>query len=508
MAEQGYGVGPPRAAHLAASAHPAAARAAVAAAAQGLAWDDVAGLADAPSAVPEPCEDPTLTEAVAAIAVVSSEQLVQGCLDAIARDNARTGWFVRVEAERALVQARNCDRRRAAGETLGPLHGVPLAHKDMFARAGALMECGSRILAGHRPARSSTLIARLEAAGAVTLGALHMAEFALSPVGDNAHLGARPNPWNAAHVTGGSSSGSGAAVAARQAFAALGSDTGGSVRLPASCCGVTGLKPTQGMLPMDGVMPLAPSLDCPGFLARSAADCGRLLAVATGQAEAVADNAGFTVAVPEPGTEAPATAEVCAALAAAAETLRAAGCRLIAVPTPDLAATGRIATLVLGAEAASVHGRWLAGRQGEYGVLTHRRIARGLAYGAAEYIDALRLRAPLRREFLRTHLAGADALLLPVLPEPVPTIAEATEGTPEALEARLGNFSYWTRGINLLGLPALALPAGFTANGLPVGVQLIGPPGSDAVLCRLGERFQAVSDWHRRRPPRSGVVAH
>jgi aspartyl-tRNA(Asn)/glutamyl-tRNA(Gln) amidotransferase subunit A len=134
-------------------------------------------------------------------------------------------------------------------------------------------------------------------------------------------------------------------------------------------------------------------------------------------------------------------------------------------------------------------------------VLTHRRIARGLAYSAVEYIDALRLRAMLRENFLRTHLAGADALLLPMLPEPVPTIAEATVGTPEVVETRIGNFSYWARAFNLLGLPARALPAGFTSNGVPMGVQLIGLPDSDAALCRLGERFQSASDWHRRRPP-------
>ncbi len=446
--------------------------------------------------------DLTLTEATAAIATgaVSSEQLVQTALDAVARVNARTGWFVRVEAERALAQARDRDRRRAAGEKLGALHGVPLAHKDMFARAGALMECGSRILRGYRPARTATLIARLEAAGAVTLGALHMAEFALSPVGDNAHLGARPNPWNAAHVTGGSSSGSGAAVAARQVFAALGSDTGGSVRLPAACCGVSGLKPSHGKLPMDGVMPLAPSLDCAGFLALSAADCGRLLVVATGEREIPARE-DFVVAVPTLGAEALASEEVRAAFVAASATLREAGCRLLAVPAPDLATAGRIATLVLGFEAAVEHGHWLTARREEYGVLTHRRISRGLAHDAGEYRAALDLRDPLRQAFLHTHFAGADALLLPALPEPAPTIAEATEGAPEVVEARIGDFSHWTRAINLFGLPALALPAGVTAGGLPIAVQLVGVPGSDAALCQLGARFQSVSDWHRRRPP-------
>jgi len=330
-----------------------------------------------------------------------------------------------------------------------------------------------------------------------------MAEFALSPVGDNAHLGARPNPWNAAHVTGGSSSGSGAVVAARQAFAALGSDTGGSVRLPAACCGVTGLKPSQGKLPMDGMMPLAPSLDCAGILARSAADCRRLMAVVAGEEE-VAAHDRWVVAVPALGAKAPVTEEVRAALAAASVTLREAGCRLLTVPAPDLAAAGQIAGLVLGVEAASVHRRWLVARQTEYGVLTHRRISRGLAYTAGEYTDALRLRAPLRHEFLRVHLAGSDALLLPTLPEPAPTIAEATEGTPEEVETRISDFSYWVRAINLFGLPALTLPAGFSASGLPIAVQLIGQPASDAALCVLGARFQSVSEWHRRRPPGPG----
>lgn len=490
-----------------------AAQASVAAAVRDLAWDDVAGLGaglgagldEAPPAT-APClpgGDPTLTEAAEAIAsgATTSEQLTRACLDAIARDNARTGWFVRVTDETAMEQARACDLARRAGVALGPLHGVPLAHKDMFARAGAPMECGSRILAGHRPGRTATLLKRLDAAGAVTLGALHMAEFALSPVGDNAHLGARPNPWNPAHVTGGSSSGSGAAVAARQVFGALGSDTGGSVRLPAACCGITGLKPTQGLLPMDGVMPLAPSLDCAGFLARSAEDCARLLAVAAGWPPDAPDEGNAAVAVPDFEADGALIAdEVRACLAQAADTLRQAGIRLRRVPIPDLGAPGQIGMLVLGAEAASIHGGWLRTRAAEYGTLVHRRIARGLAYSAAEYVDALRLRPALRAAFLRKHLAGADALLLPVLPEPVPTIAETTRGDAGTIEARIGRFSYWTRAVNFLGLPALALPAGFTAIGLPMGVQLIGPPGSDAALCRIGRHFQEASDWHRRRP--------
>lgn len=207
------------------------------------------------------------------------------------------------------------------------------------------------------------------------------------------------------------------------------------------------------------------------------------------------------VAVPEFPADAPLTEEVRALLDQAAADLAAAGVTLRRVPMPDLAEAGALATLVLGVEAASIHGRWLTERPGDYGQQVRRRIQRGLLYPATHYVDALRLRAGYQARFLARHLGEAGALLLPTLPCAVPTIEETTTGSERDIEARFGNFSFWTRGINYLGLPALALPAGFTANGLPNGIQLVGRPFSEGALLRLGHLFQQHTGWHRRRPP-------
>lgn len=461
----------------------------------------------------------SLTEAAARLRDSAPAQaLASACLARLDPPVPAFNGFVRIHKDQALQQAAALDRQMQEGRPCGPLHGVPLAHKDMFFQEGELAECGSAILAGHRAGHTATVLQRLADAGAVNLGALHMAEFAMSPTGFNAQLGHGRNPWSAAHVSGGSSSGSGVAVAARLVFGALGSDTGGSVRIPAAACGVTGIKPTQHAISTYGVMPLSPSLDCVGVLAQTAQDCARLLGVMSGpdprdplclstrqrDDESALDqpaSSADVIAVPEFPASAPLTDEVRALLAQAAADLAAAGVTLRRVPLPDLAEAGALATLVLGVEAASIHGRWLAERPGDYGQQVRRRIQRGLLYPATHYVDALRLRAGYQARFLARHLGDARALLLPTLPCAVPTIEETTAGSERDIEARFGNFSFWTRGINYLGLPALALPAGFTSNGLPNGIQLVGRPFSEGALLRLGHLFQQHTGWHRRRPP-------
>ncbi len=448
---------------------------------------------------------------------VSAHALTSACLDRIESSTGFNG-FVRTRREQALQHAARLDQEHREGASCGALHGVPLAHKDMFFRSGELTECGSRILSGFRPDQTATVLQRLAAAGAVDLGALHMAEFAMSPTGFNAHLGHGQNPWSPDHVTGGSSSGSGTAVAARLVFGALGSDTGGSVRLPAAVCGVTGIKPTQYAISTYGVMPLSPSLDCVGFLAQTARDCARLLSVVSGpdpldpaclatrqrDYEVGLDRPltrADVIMVPQFPADAPLTDEVRALVEQAAADLAGAGATLRRVPLPDFAEAGALATLVLGVEAASIHGEWLASSAERYGTQVRRRIQRGLLYPAARYVDALRLRAPYQARFLADYLGDGHALLLPTLPCAVPTIAETITGSEGDIEARFGNFSYWTRGINYLGLPALALPAGFTSNGLPNGVQLVGRPFTEGALLRLGHQFQRQTVWHHRHPP-------
>lgn len=421
--------------------------------------------------------------------------------------------FVRLREMQAMLAAADVDRRGGAL----PLAGMPIAHKDMFARAGELSECGSRVRAGHVASETATVLARLDAAGAIDLGALHMAEFAMSPTGFNAQLGHGRNPWSQDHVSGGSSSGSGVAVAARLVAAALGSDTGGSVRLPAAICGVTGIKPTQHRVSVAGVMPLSPSLDCVGFLATTARDCARLLTVTAGAdendplccREPAQDYAAgieqpvhdLVVAVPAFGKNDPLSDEVLQLLNAASETLARAGAQVVRVPVPDLTELGLLANAVLGAEAASLHATGLASCPEVYGAQVRRRIERGLLYPATRYLDALRLRPVMLQQFLAAYLPQADALFLPVLPYAVPTIAATTRGTELEIEQRFGGMSYWTRAINYLGLPALALPMGFTGNGLPNGFQLVGRLNGEAALFRLGHQYQRLTDWHARTPP-------
>src|SRR5947208_5617623 len=226
----------------------------------------------------------SLTSVAKAIAEkrISSREATQSCLDRIAQWQPRLNAFMAIEAEAALAAADAADGAPAKGNQRGVLHGVPLAHKDMYYEAGKVVTCGSKIRRDFVATTTSTALQRLKDAGTIRLGSLQMAEFAYGPTGHNSHYGAVHNPWNVDHITGGSSSGSGSAVAARLTFAALGSDTGGSIRMPAHFCGVTGLKTTSGLVSRAGAMPLSQTLDTVGPLARSAEDCALLLGLMAG----------------------------------------------------------------------------------------------------------------------------------------------------------------------------------------------------------------------------------
>jgi aspartyl-tRNA(Asn)/glutamyl-tRNA(Gln) amidotransferase subunit A len=441
----------------------------------------------------------------------TASAVVGGCLDAISR--TEHSGFIRVREE-ARQEALRAD---AAAAPTGPLHGVPFARKDMYFRAGELCECGSRILAGYRPDTTATVVARLEAAGAIDIGALHMSEFAMGPTGLNAHLGQARNPWSADHVTGGSSSGSGMAVGGRLVCAALGSDTGGSIRMPAAICGVTGIKPTQHLVSVYGAMPLAPSLDNVGFLAQTARDCARLMSAVVGPdpldpgciaTETVDYEEGIDrplgpdvkIAVPVLGDDASVSKEVRSLIDAAVATFARAGVTIVPVALPDVKELGTLSALIAGAEAAAMHRRWLAERGEEYGGQVRRRIERGLVYPAVRYIEALRLRPILLQRFIAQCLPDVDALVLPALPFAVPAIADTHGHTPAEFERIFGEMSFWSRGINYLGLPGLAVPIGFTGNGLPSGMQLIGRPLSERTLFRIGHQYQQLTDWHSRMP--------
>jgi peptide/nickel transport system ATP-binding protein len=320
----------------------------------------------------------TLAEIAAAIRArkVSSVEVTSTLLARIEAWQPKLNAFVRLEADGALAAAAAADAALARGDAKGALHGVPLAHKDMYYIAGKLAECGSKVRKGFVAPATSTAVARLDQAGTIRLGALHMAEFAYGPTGHNSHLGPARNPWDPTRITGGSSSGSGAAVAARLVYGALGSDTGGSIRLPAHFCGITGLKPTYGRVSRANAMPLSFTLDTVGPLVRSAEDCGLILQEIAGPdpldpttANAPAWDAsktrrpvsGITVGIPSAFYTEDLEADVAAAFDEALKTFRGLGVRLVPVTLPDQATVSAAALIVLAAEATSVHAPWLRG---------------------------------------------------------------------------------------------------------------------------------------------------
>jgi len=446
---------------------------------------------------------------------LSSHELTRSCLHRIARWQPHINAFMSIEAEAALKAADEADAALAAGRNLGPLHGVPLAHKDMYYDAGKVVTCGSLIRRDFVATTTSTALRRLRDAGSIRLGSLQMAEFAYGPTGHNAHYGAVRNPFAPDHITGGSSSGSGAAVAARLTFAALGSDTGGSVRMPAHFCGVTGLKTTYGRISRAGAMPLSQSLDTVGPLARSAADCALLLALMAGAdpddptasmtpvadylAATTAPIKGLRIGVPTSFYVDDLDADVATVLNHTIAVLRREGADIVKVELPDQRQLSAACQLVLAVEAAAFHKRWLIERPQDYGPQVLMRLQNGLAIPGVTYLEAMRWRGPA----LAAHIAATrdvDAVLAPVAPVAAPTIAESDVGTSPGAEAAIQRLTRFTRPINYLGLPALSVPAGFTGKGLPVGLQLIGRSFDEATLLRIGAAFQRTTDFHERVP--------
>ncbi|MGA2291823.1 amidase [Bradyrhizobium sp.] len=445
----------------------------------------------------------------------TAREVTQSCLDRVLQWQPRLNAFMAIEADEALAAADAADAALAKGHAGGALHGVPLAHKDMYYETGKVVTCGSLIRRDFIATTTATALRRLKQAGTIRLGSLQLAEFAYGPTGHNAHYGPVHNPWGFAHVTGGSSSGSGAAVAARLTFAALGSDTGGSIRMPAHFCGVTGLKTTVGRISRAGAMPLSQSLDTVGPLARSAEDCALLLGLMAGPdpedltaiAGPVPDYAaatrqpikGLRIGVPSAFYVDDLDAEVARILDQTIAVLKREGARIVEVELPDQRQLTAACQLVLAVEAASFHKRWLIERPQDYGPQVLMRLQNGLAIPGVSYLEAMRWRGPA----LSAHLeatAGVDAVIAPVAPVAAPTIAESDVGNNPDAEAVIQRLTRFTRPVNYLGLPALSIPSGFTQGGLPVGMQLVGRSFDEATLLRIGAAFQRATDFHDRVP--------
>jgi aspartyl-tRNA(Asn)/glutamyl-tRNA(Gln) amidotransferase subunit A len=413
---------------------------------------------------------------------VSAVGLTTLSLDRISRIDPTLNSFQLVVADEALAAARTADQEIGSGRYRGPLHGVPVAVKDLFAMRGTPTFAGSSQAIPGFETFDSTAVERLREAGAVIVGKTRLSEFAYSPGSNNRHYGPVANPWNTLHDSGGSSSGSGAAVAAGLVYAALGTDTGGSIRIPASLCGVVGLKPTFGRTSLAGAAALSWSLDHLGPLARSAGDCAALLDVLSGvdrrdprtaqcppprRARAIA---GLRIGVlGNDGTGLPlASDDALTTWRRGLETLKEHGAVLVPIDMPelDLARKAHATILVLEALAqhqASMQQRWL-----ELGEFPRRRMLHGLAHSPTAYVRAQQARS-LVRATIEGRFSDIDVLSTPTMPAGASAL-----GVPGS--------TAFTGPFNLLGLPAISAPVGFTGEGLPVGLQLVGLAGDEATI--------------------------
>ena len=444
--------------------------------------------------------------------------LLDSCLARLDAAEPRVNATIWIDREGAAQAAQAADAAVAAGKPLGRLHGLPLAHKDMNYQAGRPCTCGSAIRRDFVPQTTATVIQRLAAEGAYAYAGLNMAEFAQNPTGHNAHFGDCNNPWNLPYITGGSSSGSGAAVAARFTYAALGSDTGGSVRLPASACGVVGLKPTQTRVSRAGVMPLSFSHDNVGPLARTARDCARVLSVIAGhdpldptsahepapdyEAALDGDIRGMRVGVATSYFTDGADAPVLAAMEQAVAVLAARGAEIVRLPLPLMDAVSAYGGIVSRVEAAAIHAQWMRERPGDYSVHLSARLYGGNAIPGAYYVEALSRRGPVLRAFAAEVFGRVDALVTPTIRTCLPTLADTDiDHGPPGTEQRFMAVSANTRPFNYLGLPAISVPCGFDPNGCPIGLQIAGRPFAEARLLRIADAYQRDTDWHTRQPP-------
>jgi aspartyl-tRNA(Asn)/glutamyl-tRNA(Gln) amidotransferase subunit A len=441
---------------------------------------------------------------------LSPVDLVDACLGRVEALDGRLNAFITVLADEARAAARRAADEIAGGEYRGPLHGIPLALKDIFAVAGAPMTAGSLIFSDVVSEEDSAVTGRLLEAGATVLGTLNLHEIALGATGINPHTGPARNPWNTDRITGGSSSGAGAAVAAGLCFAGMGTDTGGSIRIPAALCGIVGIKPTFGRVSRRGLLPLSWSLDHAGPLTRSVEDAAIVLQALAGHdagdpASSPADVPdyraalgggvrGLRIGVPDRYFGDGIDAEVEAAFREALRQLEGLGAELSEFSPPHTdEMPGAIAAIML-PEAFAFHQAVMQDRPEEFGEDVRYRLELGAAYPASEYIQALRFREMLVERWREDVFGEIDLV--------------ATAATMIAAGAiDQGDLSmtfsliHNTNPFNLLGTPAISVPCGFTREGLPVGLQLAGRWFDEATVLRAAHAYESVTDWQGRRPP-------
>jgi aspartyl-tRNA(Asn)/glutamyl-tRNA(Gln) amidotransferase subunit A len=459
----------------------------------------------------------TIAEAARQIArqQLSPIELTQAALERISTLNPRLNAFITVLGEQALATAQVAEREMMSGQKRGPLHGIPVALKDLCATRGVRTTAGSKILRDYIPTHDATVTLRLAEAGTVLLGKLHMNEFAYGPDGDNVHYGRVRNPWNLECITGGSSSGSGAGVAASLCLGALGTDTGGSIRIPSALCGIAGIKPTYGRVSRYGITPLCWSLDHVGPMAKTVEDVALLLQSMAGYdvkdptsaripvpdyvAALSGDVRGLRIGIPREYFFDMLDPEVEHAVRQAVEVMKGSGASVHEVSWPSLRYASLAALIIVLAEAAAFHDAWIRTRSQDYHPDVALRLKWGLLLPASAYLKAQRLRTLMCRDVAQLW-RQVDVLVTPATmmaaPRPGETQIRLNHRQMSTREAILRLM----RPFNLTGLPAISVPCGFTATGLPIGLQIAGKPFDEATVLRLAHAYEQATDWHRRRP--------
>ncbi len=447
---------------------------------------------------------------------ISCLELVDECLKKIEQLDGQIHSFLTLTAEAAREEARKADAELAAGRDRGPLHGIPVAHKDLFATRGVRTTAGSLIYRDWVPDFDAAVVSQMALAGCISLGKLNLHELAYGVTSQNEHFGGVKNPWDVTRIPGGSSGGSGAALALGFILCGTGTDTGGSIRIPASYCGVAGIKPTYGRVSMFGCLPLAHSLDHMGPLARTVRDCGLILNAIAGYDErdsASVDRpvedftpptgeislAGLRVGLPTSFYFDRADPEVVAAVHAMAKVAQAAGATLVDVAVPDVLALNQATLTVQLPE--STHSIDPRGERTQLlGQAVKPNVERGRTVSAIDYLNALTTIDRFRGEFAELF-TRCDVLLAPSTPITAPPIGVATvtiDGVEE--DTRLAT-TRLMRGANALGLPAASIPSGFSSTGMPMGLQIMGPLWQEARVLRVAAALEDRTDFHLRKPP-------
>jgi len=440
---------------------------------------------------------------------ISPVELTQACLARIEALNPTLNAYITVTAESALAQAREAEAEVQRGRWRGPLHGIPIGLKDLFDTGGVRTTAGSGLFKDRVPSQDAEVVRRLKAAGAVVVGKQNMHEFAYGSTSVVSHFGAVRNPWNINYMAGGSSGGSAAAVAAELCYGALGSDTGGSIRGPAACCSIVGIKPTYGLVSTRGVIPLSWSRDHVGPLTRTVADAAMMLEAIAGYDRDETTSQQVDVS------------RYSSTLRAKPSALRVGVCRAFffddlhpdveAALTEALALVGKLTggtrdvnipvstnRSVTDAEAYAYHAESLAKTPELYQPYTRDRLRAGGEVTAVAYIEGRRELVQLRHD-VRKIFASVDLLVTPTAPIPPRAIAEAMTDDPLKIPRPpdLRN----TAPFNINGLPSISIPCGFTRAGLPIGLQITGPPGGETAVFQLAHAFEQATEWHTRRPP-------